>query len=64
MCAIFYLTYRQGRRMKGETYYEKDRRESDELPQLCLLSARVFFLYVLRVRILNRPKTAFLGDAH
>lgn len=50
--------------MKGETYYEKDRRESNELPQLCLLSARVFFLYVLRVRILNRPKTAFLGDAH
>lgn len=50
--------------MKGETCYEKDRRKSNELPQLCLLSARVFFLYVLRVRILNRPKTAFLGDAH
>lgn len=29
--------------MKGETYYEKDRRKSNELPQLRLLSVRVFF---------------------
>ena len=47
--------------MKGETYYEKDRRKSNELPQLRLLSVRVLFRYVLRVRILNRPKTAFSG---
>ena len=50
--------------MKGETYYEKDRRKSNELPQLRLLSVRVLFRYVLRLRILSRPKTAFLGDAH
>lgn len=30
--------------MKGETYYEKDRRKSNELPQLRMLSVRVFFL--------------------
>ncbi len=29
--------------MKGETYYEKDRRKSNELPQLRMLSVRVFF---------------------
>lgn len=28
--------------MKGETYYEKDRRKSNELPQLRMLSVRVF----------------------
>lgn len=43
--------------MKGETYYEKDRRKSNELPQLRMLSVRVFrhvfFRYVLQMRVVE-----------